>query len=120
MLVIKSRKRMKKIFFIIFGFLLVENLQAQVVFSTDSKYNADLSVYVVDSKYNADLLVHKVSSKYNADGNEGLWYFTDSKYNSDKKIYFVDSKYNADLLIYFVDSKYNAGWEDKSKKHLLY
>ena len=111
--------RITKIIFLIIG-LLCEQIDAQIVFSSDSKYNADLSVNVVNSKYNADLLVYKVSSKYNADGNKGLWYFTDSKYNSDKKIYFVDSKYNADLLIYFVDSKYNAGWENKSKKHLMY
>ena len=81
---------------------------SQKIFSCESKYDADFTVFVTDSKYDADLLVYKIDSKYDADGNKGLWYFVESKYDADKKIYFEESKYNADLLIYFVESKYDA------------
>jgi hypothetical protein len=96
------------------------NGYAQKIYSTDSQYDADVTVYVTDSKYDADLLVYKVSSQYEADGNEGLWFFTESKYDADKKIYFTDSKYAADLIIYFTDSKYDAGWKNRQKIYLLY
>lgn len=93
---------------------------AQKVYSTDSKYDADVKVYVADSKYDADLIVYKCSSKYDADDNKGLWYFVDSKYDADKKIYFVSSKYDADIIVYFTSSKYDAKWRESSKKHFMY
>ncbi|PLW93971.1 MAG: hypothetical protein C0592_04460 [Marinilabiliales bacterium] len=77
-------------------------------------------VYSCDSKYDADLIVYKCDSKYDADGNKGLWYFADSKYDAKKLVYFVDSKYDADLIIYFSDSKYDAEWRNSSKQHLMY
>ena len=39
---------------------------------------------------------------------------------NDKKIYFTDYKSDSDLTIFFVDYKSQAGWQDKSKKYLLY
>jgi hypothetical protein len=93
---------------------------AQKVYSTDSRYDADIKVFVVDSKYDADLIVYKCDSRYDATGNKGLWYFADSRYDADKKIFFVDSRYDADLLIYFSDSRYDAEWRTSSKQHLLY
>ncbi len=117
---------MKKYFypsvFVIFVFILFlsQPARAQKVYSTDSRYDADVIVYVTDSKYDADLLVYKVSSKYEADGNEGLWFFVESKYDADKKVYFTTSKYDADLVIYFVDSRYEAGWRNRERIYLLY
>lgn len=93
---------------------------AQKVYSTDSRYDADIKVYVVDSRYDADLIVYKCDSRYDATGNKGLWFFVDSRYDADKKIYFVDSRYDADLLIFFCDSRYDAQWRTSSKQHLLY
>ena len=58
--------------------------------------------------------------KSQAKRNEGLWYFVDYKSQADKKIYFTDYKSNSDITIFFVDYKSQAGWQDKSKKHLLY
>ena len=40
--------------------------------------------------------------------------------DADKKIYFVDYKSQADLKIYFVKYKSQAGWNENSKKYLLY
>jgi len=98
---------------------IFNNAVAQKVYSCDSKYDADIKVFVVDSKYDADLWVYKVDSQYDVN-DDGLWFFCDSKYDAKKKIFFVDSKYDADLLIYFVDSKYDAGWNNASKKYLIY
>jgi len=95
------------------------NASAQKVYSCDSKYDADIKVFVVDSKYDADLLVYKVSSQYDVN-DDGLWFFVDSQYDAKKKIWFADSKYDADLLIFFVDSQYDAGWNNTSKKNLIY
>ena len=74
----------------------------------------------MEYKSQADLCVYKVNYKSQAKGNEGLWYFEEYKSQADKKIYFADYKSNSDLTIFFVDYKSQAGWQDKSKKHLLY
>lgn len=112
---------MKKILFGIFIlFFYQAQLQAQTVFSCDSKYDADVKVYVASSKYDADLVVYKCSSKYDATDNKGLWFFVTSKYDAKKKIFFVDSKYDADIIIYFTDSKYDAGWRNNSKKDKMF
>ena len=74
----------------------------------------------MEYKSQADLCVYKVDYKSQAKRNEGLWYFVDYKSQADKKIYFTDYKSNSDITIFFVDYKSQAGWQDKSKKHLLY
>ncbi|MCR4681290.1 MAG: DUF6150 family protein [Bacteroidales bacterium] len=101
-------------------FLALCGLQAQVVYSCDYKYEADVKVYVTQYKYEADLVVYKCPYKYEATDNKGLWYFTNYKYEAKKKIYFTDYKYDADLVIYFSDYKYEAGWKKKEKMHLMY
>ncbi len=93
---------------------------AQIVFSTDKEYKADIKVFAVDQAYKADLLVFKVNAEYKAKGNEGKWYFADADYKATKKVYFVDADYKADLRINFVDSDYKSKWIDKSKQHLMY
>ena len=62
--------------------LLTFNAFTQVVYSVDSKYDADVKVYVASSKYDADLVVYKCSSKYDATDNKGLWFFASSKYEA--------------------------------------
>jgi hypothetical protein len=107
---------MKKTFLLfVFAVTYSLNTNAQTVYSCDSKYDADVKVFVASSKYDADLVVYKCSSKYDAVDNKGLWFFVDSKYDAKKKIYFCDSKYDADIIIYFSNSKYDAEWRDKSK-----
>ena len=49
---------------------------------------------------------------------QGYFYYKAG--DNDGKWFFVDSQYQADLKIYFVSSQYKAGWEESSKKHLLY
>ena len=97
----------------------MKNLLLVLILFTTFTANSQ-KIYSVDSQYKADLLVYKVDSQYKAGDNDGKWFFVDSQYKAEKKIFFVDSQYQADLKIYFVSSQYKAGWEESSKKHLLY
>ena len=93
---------------------------AQLVYSVDAEYKADVKVYVVDAEYKADLLVFKESAEYKAGNNDGKWYFVNAEDTAKKKIYFVDAEYKADFKIYFVDAEYKAGWKNSSKKAEMY
>jgi len=64
------------------------------VFQGSSKYSTDLSVFSTNSKYSATTcgVWYFTNSKYNADFSV---YFVNSKYNADFSVYFVNSKYNA-------------------------
>ena len=64
--------------------------------------------------------IYSVDQSSQADGNDGLWYFVDYASQADKKIYFVEYESQSDLKIYFVKYKSQAGWNNRSKKHLLY
>ena len=67
---------MKKVFLsVLIAVGLSIQADAQKVFSTDSKYDADVKVFVANSKYDADLVVFKCTSKYDAKDNKGLWFF---------------------------------------------
>ena len=57
------------LFMITVGF--IQNSQAQIIYSTDAEYKADISVYVADAEYKADLVVYKTDAEYKAKGNEG-------------------------------------------------
>jgi|GEM_PF-166026 len=109
--------------FLILALFVLPGLQpgmGQKIFSCDSKYDADFSVFVTDSKYDADLWVYKVQSRYDTGSNQGWWFFIDSKYDADKRIFFAGSRYDADLVVYFVESRYDAGWNKRTKMHLLF
>ena len=104
--------------FLVVGLQLTTN--AQLVYSVDAEYKADVKVYVVDAEYKADLLVFKENAEYKAGNNDGKWYFVNAEYKAKKKIYFVDAEYKAELKIYFVDAAYKAGWKNSSKKAEMY
>ena len=55
-----------------------------------------------------------------AKNNSGLWFFVDYKSQADKNIYFVNYNSQSDLKIYFVKYKSQAGWNNLSKKYLIY
>lgn len=97
-------------------------VRAQKIYSVDSRYQADVTVFVVDSEYKADLIVYKTDwrSEAKASENKGIWYICDSRYLADKKVYFTDSEFRADLKVYFTDKKYRAGWRKSEKKPLMY
>ena len=115
-------KSILKVSFIllILGIFTSSSNHAQLVYSTNNKFAADVSVYVTDNKFSADLLVFKCDSQFSAKKNKGLWYFTDNQFSADKVIFFTDNKFSADLIIFFTDNQFVAGWEDNSKIHLMY
>jgi len=98
---------MKKYFAIaVLLFSINTVMNGQNIFKTDYDYQADIKVFIVDYEYQADLCVYMVDYSYQAD-DDGLWFMT-------------DYDYQADLKIYIVDYEYQAGWENNSKRHLLY
>jgi hypothetical protein len=113
---------MKKLFFLLFSiFLLLSSTsKAQVVFSTQYKYEADVKVFVSNFKYEADLIVFKTDHKYEADKNDGIWFFTEHKYEAKKSVFFTDYKYEADIVVFFTNHKYEAGWQSKQKIHFMF
>lgn len=118
----KMFTRMKNLFFLLFSIflLLSATSKAQVVFSTQYKYEADVKVFVSNYKYEADLIVFKTDHKYEADKNEGIWFFTEHKYEAKKSVFFTDYKYEADIVVFFTNHKYEAGWQSKQKIHVMY
>ena len=97
---------MKNIICIGFLFLSINSF-CQKIYSFNYASQSDFKVFVVD--YESQAIK-----------NDGLWYFVNYKSDADKKIYFVEYKSQADLKIYFVKYKSQAGWNENSKKHLLY
>lgn len=102
------------LFIFLIGFLW---MNAQQIYVTDWKSDANVIVYVTDWKSDADLIVFKTDWKSDASKNEGIWYFTDWKSDAKKQIYFTDWKSDANVIIYFTDWKSDAGWKNSSKKH---
>ncbi len=113
---------MKKRTFILFLFLLLGicGLQAQKIYSTNYKSEADVKVYVTEYRSEADIIVYKTKYSSEATDNKGIWYFTQYKSEAKKKIYFTEYRSEADIKVYFTDYKSEAGWKDKSKQHLFY
>ena len=109
---------------IIFGltavicFLFQNNVQAQVVYSSEWKSEANAKIYVSEWKSEADLIVYKTEWKSEASKNNGIWYFSEWKSES-KIIYFTDWKSDADIIIYFTEWKSEAGWKKQQKRYLL-
>lgn len=94
--------------------------QAQVIYSSNYRTEADVKVYVTHYKSEADLVVYKCRYKTEATGNRGLWYFTSYKSEAKKRIYFTDYKSEADLIVYFTNYRSEAGWRNRAKMHLMY
>ena len=97
---------MKKIILFICLFSGIK-LYSQSFFTVKYSSQADLKVFVVDYPSQADLKVFKVKYKSQAKNNSGLWFFVDYKSQADKNIYFVNYKSQ-------------AGWNNLSKKYLIY
>ena len=63
---------------------------AQVVYETKWKSDADVQVFVTEWKSDADLIVYTTTWKSDAQNkNEGIWFFTEWKSDAKKQIYFT-------------------------------
>jgi len=115
----KIMKELKKVIFLTLILLSCATLKAQIVYSVDADWKADVKVYSVDADWKADLLVFSVDADWKADENDGRWFFTDADWKAKKKVYFVDADWKADLKIYFVDADWKAKWTNDSKMSLM-
>ena len=100
---------MKKLFLIATLLFLFESVNAQKVYQTSIKKEADKKVYVTDIKSEANMLVFETSTKTEAKPYSGLWFWTKIKSEANWKIYFTKIKSEADLKIYFTKIKSEAG-----------
>ena len=98
---------------------VASSLDAQVVYKTSFKEDAQVKVYVTEYKMDADVVVYKTPFIHNADGNNGIWFFTPYQGEANKRILFVPSAVNADLIVYWTNVKEEAGWMNKKKKYLM-
>jgi len=58
-------------------------------------------IFVTDNKYDAQLIVFISDDKFSAKDNSGLWYFTNDKYGADLRIFYINDKYDADIIVYY-------------------
>jgi len=51
---------------LIIGIFASSSIPAQLIYSTNNQFSADVSVYVTDNQFSADLLVFKCDSQFSA------------------------------------------------------
>jgi hypothetical protein len=61
---------MKIVLSIFLSILTISAAYSQKNYSTNSRYQADVKVYVVDKEYRADLIVYKTDKEYRAKADE--------------------------------------------------
>lgn len=71
---------------------IVAAVNAQKVFVTKYKSEADIVVYISTYKSEADLVVYETTYKSDAKGCSGIWYYTKYKSEADIKIWFTKYK----------------------------
>lgn len=82
---------------------------AQIVYETEFKENADKIVFVEEEDGRADLNVYKTDWKSDARQQEGVWYFTQWRSEADFAVFFTEFKSEADFVIRFTEIKSDAG-----------
>lgn len=92
---------------------------SQEVFPVNSRFSADVSVFVTQYRSQADLIVYESQYKYQASGNNGIWFTSNSAFSSDKKIYFTEYRFGADIVVYFTRYRSQAGWKNLRKRYLF-
>jgi len=95
-------------------------LQAQSIFITEQRVEADVKVFVTKHRTDADLIVFKATYQFDAKGNEGRWYFVDYEFESDKIVHFVKYRSDSDVKIFYSPYKTDAKWRNSEKKKLFH
>jgi len=93
-------------------FFLQGKAEAQVVYITKYKSEADKVIYVSRYKSDANLVVYDTKYKSEAMPMSGIWYYTKYKSEADWVIYFTDYKSEADIVVYYTKYKSEAGWNN--------
>ena len=99
--------------YIILGiFVLVfcaTSVNAQKVYKTSYKSDADKIIFVTDYKSEADMIVYETKYKSEAKPYSGIWFWTTYKSEADWQVYFTKYKSEANLKIYITKYKSEAG-----------
>ena len=88
---------------IIIFFLFFLNVEAQQVYVTQHKQDADKIVYVTKYKQDADIVVY--ITKYKNEAKNNLWYITPYKQDAEVVIYYTPHKQDADWIVYYTKYK---------------
>ena len=86
---------MKKLILVSIFLAIGLQAQAQKVFRTSYKSQADKVVYVTEYKSQADLIVYETKYQSQAKPYSGIWYWTDYKSQADWEVYFTKYKSQA-------------------------
>ena len=94
------------ILLLLFGAFTVN---AQKVYKTSFKSEADKIIFVTEFKSEADMIVFDTKFKSEAKPYSGIWFWTTFKSEADWKVYFTKFKSEATLKVYFTKFKSEAG-----------
>ena len=93
--------------------LLAFSADAQVVYVTEWKSEADKIVYVSEYESEADVVVYRTEWRTDAQPKSGIWYFTEWRNDANLVIYFTEWRSEADLVIAYTEWKSDAMWRNK-------
>ena len=85
------------------------SVNAQKVYKTSFKSEADKIIFVTEFKSEADMIVFDTKFKSEAKPYSGIWFWTTFKSEADWKVYFTKFKSEATLKVYFTKFKSEAG-----------
>ena len=126
MLDTKSSRQLRAFRAAAFGFILTlalflsSPIQAQAVYVTKYKSEADVIVYVTKYRGDADLVVYVAEYNYVANSSRARWFYVDSKFKSDKIIFFTEYRAQADVKVYYTHYKNQSKWRNSEKFHLFH
>lgn len=81
-----------------------------LIYITETRDRADVTVHITEHRANADLFAFKVESRDLARGQDEVWCEVDVVALADVTLLMVDSIRAADLVVHFVSSRDLAGW----------
>jgi len=95
--------------------LLAEYVQAQKVYVTKNKQEANMVIYLTRYLNEADLVVYKTNYIVEAE-SIGKWFFVDSKHKADWIIYYTKYITEADLNIMWTTYPTMAGYQPNRRE----
>ena len=82
---------------------------AQKVYRTSYKSDADKIIFVSDYKSEADMIVYETKYKSEAKPYSGIWFWTTYKSEADWQVYFTKYKSEAKLKFILLSTKAKLG-----------
>lgn len=90
---------MKNLMLILIMILYYTVANADIIYVTDIKAEADLVVYVTESEVYADMII-KITDRLMANEYSNCWYFTTIKAEADKIVFYSEHEYGATKIFY--------------------